>query len=135
MKTSFTLRNIKFQGVEIGEVRIDNEYSIGEAVKALNAGKDFIKTLVKELPEFMQDVKKAETANEEIFGKEEEKEVVNIVNSVVANYYRQLDCCITNEQINRVMEKAYADENVDSNGYGLLIEHSYELRKVLIDQL
>lgn len=146
MKTTLTLKGIKFQGIEVGEVRFDNEYSVTEAVKALNAGKNFVKDLIKELPEIMQDVNNAETAMNKIFDtvaskdvKEEPKSelVKETREDVIDRYcrrlnYCKLECGTESKAFNDIVFDAYFDKRLDSKGYDIVFEHAYKLEQGLL---
>ena len=58
MKTKFTLKNIEVEAIKIGEITIEQDYSVSELISAVNGGKSFVKGLLKELPEMISDAQK-----------------------------------------------------------------------------
>lgn len=60
MKTNLVLKNIEIAGVKIGEVAVEQEYSVSEILKLANGSKNFVKELLKDLPEMLADLKKTE---------------------------------------------------------------------------
>ena len=46
MKTNLVLKNIEIAGVKIGEVAIEQDYSVSEILKLANGGKNFVKELL-----------------------------------------------------------------------------------------
>ncbi|MEG1494688.1 MAG: hypothetical protein RR406_00090 [Bacilli bacterium] len=59
MKTLFKIENIEVRDIKIGNITLEQEYTATDAIQLLTAGKDFVKTLVKELPEMLEDLEKA----------------------------------------------------------------------------
>ena len=65
MKTKINLGNIEFNGIKLSNISLEQEYSAKEAVELAFAGKSFVKSLIKDLPEMILDLDKAfETFNE-----------------------------------------------------------------------
>ena len=46
MKTKFTLKNIEVEAIKIGEITIEQDYSVSELISAVNGGKSFVKELL-----------------------------------------------------------------------------------------
>ena len=49
MKTKLKIKNIEIAGVKIGEVAVEQDYSVTEILKLANGGKNFVKELLKDL--------------------------------------------------------------------------------------
>ena len=65
MKTKINLGNIEFNRIKLSNISLEQEYSAKEAVELAFAGKSFVKSLIKDLPEMILDLDKAfETFNE-----------------------------------------------------------------------
>lgn len=71
MKTKFTIGNLEINGVKIENISIEQEYSVGEAVDMMKCGKDFVREIIRELPEVMEDVQRIMTKAEELDAKED----------------------------------------------------------------
>lgn len=78
MKTNLVLKNIEIAGVKIGEVAVEQDYSVTEILKLANGSKNFVKELLKDLPEMLADLKKSVDEDEEEY--DEEKETLIMVN-------------------------------------------------------
>ena len=75
MKTNLVLKNIEIAGVKIGEVAVEQEYSISEILKLANGSKSFVKELLKDLPEMLADFKKTIDYTESVEKKKNELKV------------------------------------------------------------
>lgn len=56
MKTIFKLGSIEVQGVKINDIEVTQEYTAKEAIDLVFAGKAFVKSLIKDLPEMLEDL-------------------------------------------------------------------------------
>ena len=56
MKTIFKLGSIEVQGVKINDIEVTQEYTAKEAIDLVFAGKSFVKSLIKDLPEMLEDL-------------------------------------------------------------------------------
>lgn len=68
MKMNVVLRNVKMGNVTIGEIGVNTEYSVSEAVKAMTAGKDLILEVISKSPEIMNTLGEAEKNYERKLG-------------------------------------------------------------------
>lgn len=59
MKTIFKLGSIEVQGVKINDIEVTQEYTAQEAIDLVFAGKSFVKSLIKDLPEMLEDLEVA----------------------------------------------------------------------------
>ncbi len=59
MKTIFKLGSIEVQGVKINDIEVTQEYTAKEAIDLVFAGKSFVKSLIKDLPEMLEDLEVA----------------------------------------------------------------------------
>lgn len=59
MKTTFKLGSIEIQGVKINDIEVTQEYTAQEAINLTFAGKSFVKSLIKDLPEMLEDLEVA----------------------------------------------------------------------------
>lgn len=75
MKTNLVLKNIEIAGIKIGEVAVEQEYSVSEILKLANGSKSFVKELLKDLPEMLADFKKTIDYTESVEKKKNELKV------------------------------------------------------------
>lgn len=126
MKTNLTLKNIEVAGVKIGEVSVSQEYSVAEAIGLLTGVKKFIKEVVKELPEFIDDCKVVADKVQDIDSK-------NIFESYINEIKKAIDC----KALESVMDRARKDMNVTDKEYCELgkkaIEKHVEIKQKNID--
>ena len=110
MKTKFTLKNIEVEAIKIGEITIEQEYSVSELISAVNGGKSFVKELLKELPEMISDAQKVVEA---IDIAEEQERQASKVNSIVRHIRnaRSLDV------VDKIIGKAIIDADLDDNAW------------------
>lgn len=73
MKINLNVKNVKVGDITIGEIAINTEYSVTEAVKLFNTGVDKVINVIKQAPEIMKTIGDAE-----IIEAEKEKEVKKI---------------------------------------------------------
>lgn len=68
MKMNVVLKNVKMGNVTVGEIAINSEYSVSEAVKAMTAGKDMVLEIISKSPEIMNALGEAEKTYERKLG-------------------------------------------------------------------
>ena len=110
MKTKFTLKNIEVEAIKIGEITIEQDYSVSELISAINGGKSFVKELLKELPEMISDAQKVIEA---IDIAEEQDRQENKVNHIVSHIRNARSF----ETVEKVMDKARTDIDLDDNAW------------------
>lgn len=66
MKTRLNVKGIQIGELKIGDIVLEQEYTVAEAVNMMNAGKQFVKELVKDLPEMLLDLEGAYETMQEI---------------------------------------------------------------------
>ena len=59
MKFEVSMKNVKVGNITIGEVAVNTEYSVTEAVKSMNAGADIILDVINKAPQIMESIGKA----------------------------------------------------------------------------
>lgn len=59
MKFEVSMKNVKVGNITIGEVAVNTEYSVTEAVKLMNAGADIVVDIINKAPEIMEAIGKA----------------------------------------------------------------------------
>ena len=64
MKMNVIVKNVKVGNVTIGEISVNTEYSVSEAIKAMTAGKDIVLEIISKSPEIMNALGEAEKAYE-----------------------------------------------------------------------
>ena len=60
MKLNWSVKGIKVGGVSIDEISIRDEYSVTEAIKLVNEGKDIILDVINKAPQIMESIGKAD---------------------------------------------------------------------------
>lgn len=60
MKFEVSMKNVKVGNITIGEVAVNTEYSVTEAVKLMNAGADIVVDIINKAPEIMESIGKAD---------------------------------------------------------------------------
>lgn len=75
MKNTVKLQGIQLGALKIGDIVLESEYSANEAIKMFFAGKDFVKELIKDLPEMLLDLEGAFDTFEEIEDRQMEKAI------------------------------------------------------------
>lgn len=75
MKTTFKLGSIEIQGVKINDIEVTQEYTAQEAINLTFAGKSFVKSLIKDLPEMLEDLEVAFNKCNEIDEIDESKDM------------------------------------------------------------
>lgn len=60
MKINWSVKGIKIGDVSIDEISIRDEYSVTEAIKLVNEGKDIILDVINKAPQIMESLGKAD---------------------------------------------------------------------------
>lgn len=110
MKTKFTLKNIEVEAIKIGEITIEQDYSVSELISAINGGKSFVKELLKELPEMISDAQKVVEAIDIAEEQERQKSKVDCIIRHIRNA-RSLDA------VDKIIGKAITDTDLDDNAW------------------
>ena len=110
MKTKFTLKNIEVEAIKIGEITVEQEYSVSELISAVNGGKSFVKELLKELPEMISDAQKVVEAIDIAEEQERQESKVNCIVRHIRNA-RSLDA------VDKIIGKAIIDADLDDNAW------------------
>lgn len=86
MKTTFKLGSIEVQGVKINDIEVTQEYTAQEAINLTFAGKSFVKSLIKDLPEMLEDLEVAfNKCNEIDESKDMTKELEDFIKEINEN--------------------------------------------------
>ena len=86
MKTTFKLGSIEIQGVKINDIEVTQEYTTQEAINLTFAGKSFVKSLIKDLPEMLEDLEVAfNKCNEIDESKDMTKELEDFIKEINEN--------------------------------------------------
>lgn len=115
MKTKFTLKNIEVEAIKIGEITIEQDYSVSELISAVNGGKSFVKELLKELPEMISDAQKVAEAIDIAEEQERQKSKVDCIVRHIRNA-RSLDA------VDKIIGKAITDTDLDDNAWSKLAD-------------
>lgn len=107
MKTNLVLKNIEIAGVKIGEVAIEQDYSVSEILNLANGGKNFVKELLKDLPEMLADFKKSMDYIDSV-EEDEEKEILIIVNE----YLEGILNATSLDEVSKIVGYAYRNGSV-----------------------
>lgn len=110
MKTKFTLKNIEVEAIKIGEITIEQEYSVSELISAVNGGKSFVKELLKDLPEMISDAQKVVEAID-IAERQERQE------SEVNNIIRRIRNARSLDTVDKIKGNAITDADLDDNAW------------------
>lgn len=108
MKTNLVLKNIEIAGAKIGEVAIEQDYSVSEILNLANGGKNFVKELLKDLPEMLADFKKSMDYIDSIEKEDEEKETLIIVNE----YLEGILNATSLDEVSKIVGYAYRNDSV-----------------------
>ena len=68
MKMNIVIKNVKMGNVTIGEISVNTECSVSEAVKAMTVGKDMVLEIISKSPEIMNTLGEAEKTYERKLG-------------------------------------------------------------------
>ena len=115
MKTKFTLKNIEVEDIKIGEITVEQDYSVSELISAVNGGKSFVKELLKELPEMISDAQKVVEAIDIAEEQERQKSKVDCIVRHIRNA-RSLDA------VDKIIGKAITDTDLDDNAWSKLAD-------------
>lgn len=89
MKTIFKLGSIEVQGVKINDIEVTQEYTTKEAIDLVFAGKSFVKSLIKDLPEMLEDLEvvsnKFNGIDERVESKDMTKELEDFIKEINKN--------------------------------------------------
>ena len=89
MKTIFKLESIEVQGVKINDIEVTQEYTAKEAIDLVFAGKSFVKSLIKDLPEMLEDLEvvsnKFNGIDERVESKDMTKELEDFIKEINKN--------------------------------------------------
>ena len=89
MKTIFKLGSIEVQGVKINDIEVTQEYTAKEAIDLVLAGKSFVKSLIKDLPEMLEDLEvvsnKFNGIDERVESKDMTKELEDFIKEINKN--------------------------------------------------
>lgn len=89
MKTIFKLGSIEVQGVKINDIEVTQEYTAKEAIDLVFAGKAFVKSLIKDLPEMLEDLEvvsnKFNGIDERVESKDMTKELEDFIKEINKN--------------------------------------------------
>lgn len=107
MKTNLVLKNIEITGVKIGEIAIEQDYSVSEILNLANGGKNFVKELLKDLPEMLADFKKSMDYIDSV-EEDEEKETLIIVNE----YLEGILNATSLDEVSKIVGYAYRNGSV-----------------------
>ena len=110
MKTKFTLKNIEVEDIKIGEITVEQDYSVSELISAVNGGKSFVKELLKELPEMISDAQKVVEVIDIAEEQERQKSKVDCIIHCIRNA-RSL------ESVDKILGKAIIDADLDDNAW------------------
>lgn len=66
MKTTLNVKGIQLGELKIEGISIEQEYSVSDAINMMNAGKQFVKDLIKDIPEMLLDLEGAFETFQEI---------------------------------------------------------------------
>lgn len=115
MKTKFTLKNIEVEAIKIGEITIEQDYSVSELISAINGGKSFVKELLKELPEMISDAQKVVEVIDIAEEQERQKSKVDCIIHHIRN-------ARSFETVEKVMDKARTDADLDDIAWSKLAD-------------
>lgn len=97
MKTTLKIGNITIGDVKVSDVSIEQEYTTKDVVELAYNGKNFVKELIKELPEIMDDLYVAFNKFNEIDKKVEEEDIWKITSVKVSKVKEgDFDYCFLN---------------------------------------
>lgn len=93
MKTTFKLGSIEIQGVRINDIEVTQEYTAQDAINLAFAGKSFVKGLIKELPEILEDLEVAFNKFNEIDERVESKDMTKELEDFIKEINENEDNC------------------------------------------
>ena len=93
MKTIFKLGSIEVQGVKINDIEVTQEYTAKEAIDLVFAGKSFVKSLIKDLPEMLEDLEVVSNKFNEIDERIESRDMTNELENFIKEINKNEDNC------------------------------------------
>lgn len=93
MKTIFKLGSIEVQGVKINDIEVTQEYTAKEAIDLVFAGKSFVKSLIKDLPEMLEDLEVVSNKFNEIDERVESKDMTKELEDFIKEINKNEDNC------------------------------------------
>lgn len=117
MKTLLKLGNITVGNVSVSDITIEQEYTAKDVVELAFNGKTFVKELIKELPEVMDDLYVAFNKFNELDEKAEQEHgwtVTNVEHSFVTDEQMKIECDLASirHKINMLEHGAISGEEV-----------------------
>lgn len=93
MKTIFKLGSIEVQGVKINDIEVTQEYTAKEAIDLVFAGKSFVKSLIKDLPEMLEDLEVVSNKFNGIDETDESKDMTKELEDFIKEINKNEDNC------------------------------------------
>lgn len=93
MKTIFKLGSIEVQGVKINDIEVTQEYTAKEAIDLVFAGKSFVKSLIKDLPEMLEDLEVVSNKFNGIDERVESRDMTNELEDFIKEINKNEDNC------------------------------------------
>lgn len=93
MKTTFKLGSIEVQGVKINDIEVTQEYTAQDAINLAFAGKSFVRGLIKELPEILENLEVAFNKFNEIDERVESKDMTRELEDFIKEINENEDNC------------------------------------------
>lgn len=93
MKTIFKLGSIEVQGVKINDIEVTQEYTAKEAIDLVFAGKSFVKSLIKDLPEMLEDLEVVSNKFNEIDERVESRDMTKELEDFIKEINKNEDNC------------------------------------------
>lgn len=93
MKTIFKLGSIEVQGVKINDIEVTQEYTAKEAIDLVFAGKSFVKSLIKDLPEMLEDLEVVSNKFNGIDERIESRDMTNELENFIKEINKNEDNC------------------------------------------
>ena len=93
MKTIFKLGSIEVQGVKINDIEVTQEYTAKVAFDLVFAGKSFVKSLIKDLPEMLEDLEVVSNKFNGIDERIESRDMTNELENFIKEINKNEDNC------------------------------------------
>lgn len=93
MKTIFKLGSIEVQGVKINDIEVTQEYTAKEVIDLVFAGKSFVKSLIKDLPEMLEDLEVVSNKFNGIDERIESRDMTNELENFIKEINKNEDNC------------------------------------------
>lgn len=134
MKTNLVLKNVEIAGIKIGEVAIEQDYSVSEILKLANGGKNFVKELLKDLPEMLVDCKKSMDYIDSVEDEEEEYDEKKETLIIVSEYLEGILNATSLDEVNKIVGYAYKNGSVYGDNLEIILvtaeKKKNELKKI-----